>query len=291
MKMRVFCLFGMLCLLLGILNVRAEEKSDRLKPRWIKSVPSSGSPDYYFKVVYTDAASDLAGARLLARKELALSIERSEHISIEENLEYNSSMTGFAGKETVGENYSFRVKSGGDPQYLHYERIDEYWEKEMTGGRYTVRLYTLFAVGSRTGDVTIGRYRRETQYGARGAVRSLIPGWGQMYKGSMAKGGIILGGEIAFAGAIIAAENLRASYVRKMKENPRHVKSYSTKADNWENVRNICIGGAAALYVYNLVDAIVAPGAPRLVKARQRGLAFTPAVTPDYNGISLVFKF
>lgn len=107
----------------------------------------------------------------------------------------------------------------------------------------------------------------------------------------MAKGGIILGGEIAFAGAIIAAENLRASYVRKMKENPRHVKSYSTKADNWENVRNICIGGAAALYVYNLVDAIVAPGAPRLVKARQRGLAFTPAVTPDYNGISLVFKF
>jgi len=288
MKMRIFCLFGILCLLFSGRNLTAAEKSDKLKPRWIKSLPSSGCSAYYFKVVYTDAASDLTEARLLARKELALSIERSEHISIEENLEYSSSIAGTTGKEVVGETYSFKVKSEGLPQYLHYERIDEYWEKEMTGA---VRLYTLFAIGSRPGQVTIDRYRRDTQYGARGAVRSLIPGWGQMYKGSMVKGGIILGGEIALTGAIIAAENLRASYVKKMKENPRQMKSYNTKADNWENIRNVCIGGAAALYVYNLVDAIVAPGAPRLVKVRQRGLAFTPVVTPDYNGISLVFKF
>ncbi|MDY5239489.1 DUF5683 domain-containing protein [Bacteroides helcogenes] len=83
-------------------------------------------------------------------------------------------------------------------------------------------------------------------------MRSLIvPGWGQMYKGSTVKGLCILGGEVALAAGIIVSDNLRSSYVKKMHEQPKHQQTYNTRADNWENVRNACIGGAAVLYVYN----------------------------------------
>ena len=91
-------------------------------------------------------------------------------------------------------------------------------------------------------------------------------------------------------GGIIAAENLRASYTKKMREQPKHLKTYNTKADNWENVRNVCIGGAAALYVYNLIDALVANGRKRSITHKQVRMALCPAVG-DCNGMTLAIRF
>ena len=113
-----------------------------------------------------------------------------------------------------------------------------------------------------------------------------------MYKGSYLKGGLILGGEAAFVAGIIAAENLRASYRKKMKEQPQHIKTYNTKADNCENIRNICIGGAAALYVYNLVDAIAPNGAKRVIIKKKNGnLSINPISSPFYNGVNMAYQF
>lgn len=287
--MKLLWFVGILWLIFATGEVGAREV--KMKPRWMKTLPRPGNTSYYFKVVYTDAAANLEVARVHARKELALSIERNEHIRIDESLEYQSTITGNTGNENAESDYSFQVVSEGDKQYLRYERVDEYWESCYEQGKNVIRLYTLFVVGRQMGQVNIERFTTSTQYGARGMVRSIIPGWGQMYKESMVKGGSILGGEIVCIGAIIVAENQRASYVKKMKENPRHIKSYNSKADNWENIRNVCIGAAAALYVYNLIDAIIAQGAPRLVKDKQHSFAFAPIIAPKYNGISLVYKF
>lgn len=265
-------------------------KSDRIKPRWMSELPQSGTSAWYFKVVFSDAASNLEEARVLARKELANSVEKSERILVDETLDYHSVESGKTGKDETTVQYSFKVKSSGAPVYIQYERIDEYSEVIYQHGRRVLRLYTLFSVGRKNETLDVGTVTLSSQYGARGLVRSIVPGWGQMYKGSTAKGVCILGGEVAFAAAIIAAESLRASYVKKMKENPKLLKTYNTKADNWENVRNICIGGATALYVYNLIDAIVAPGARRIVVKPSKNLAVLPVVTPDYSGISLVFN-
>lgn len=291
MKIKILMTFGLLFFCFGQECLCAVEKSDKLKPVWLRTVPRPGNSSYYFKVVYTDAGTHLSEARVLARKELAMSIERSEHIKIDETLDYRSQESVTTGEENAEIGYTFKVRAEGKSQNLHYERVDEYWESSLENGKRVVRLYTLFAVGSQAGRVQIDHFKRETRYGARGLVRSVIPGWGQMYKGSMVKGGCILGGEILLAGGIIIAENLRASYIKKRNENPRQMKTYNTKADNWENIRNVCIGGAVALYVYNLVDAIVAPGAPRLVREKQKSLSLIPVWTPQYNGMSLVFKF
>ena len=54
---------------------------------------------------------------------------------------------------------------------------------------------------------------------------------------------------------IIYTENMRATYASKMRSQPRFAKQYKSKADNFEIARNCCIGAAAAMYVYNLIDA------------------------------------
>ncbi|MDE6635460.1 MAG: hypothetical protein K2K09_02500, partial [Lachnospiraceae bacterium] len=55
--------------------------------------------------------------------------------------------------------------------------------------------------------------------------------------------------------------------------------------------RNICIGALGALYVYNIIDAIVAPGARRILTSpagsNKYAYFWSPAVT-DNNGVGIV---
>ena len=130
------------------------------------------------------------------------------------------------------------------------------------------------------------------KYGARGLVRSLfVPGWGQMYKGSMAKGISILSAEVVAVGGALVAENLRASYIKKMKEQPKFAKTYNSKADNWQNVRNGFLIGAGAIYVYNLIDAIVADGAKRTIVKKNTAFRFAPVAYENGAGVSVAYQF
>jgi hypothetical protein len=56
------------------------------------------------------------------------------------------------------------------------------------------------------------------------------------------------------------------------------------------NIRNLCITGAAALYIYNLVDAIVAPGDKYLV-VRDNRLSLVPVAGGTLTGIGLTLNF
>ena len=170
-------------------------------------------------------------------------------------------------------------------------RYDEYWEcrSDPDGMRY--HCYMLFGVAD-TAQPDFDRLSFTRKYGARGLWRSMIiPGWGQLYKGSTVKGLCILGGEVLLATGIIVTERQRSSYVKKMKEQPRFYKTYNTKADNWQNVRNGIICAAAAVYVYNLVDAIVADGAKRTIVEKNTAFRLSPVVYNDGAGLSVVYEF
>ena len=146
--------------------------------------------------------------------------------------------------------------------------IDDYWEYILypDGSRGYI-YYALFAV-SKGGMPHFDDISFSTQYGSHGLWRSMIvPGWGQFYKGSKTKGAVFLGGTAALAGTtvyfqsrIINSRNLAAQTY-----NPEHLRIYSRRISNFSTARNVCIGATAALYVWNLVDAVVAPGARRIV--------------------------
>jgi len=95
----------------------------------------------------------------------------------------------------------------------------------------------------------------------------------------------MLGGCAVLAGGIIFTEHTRADYVAKIAQthNTQAIRTYTNKRNHFATARNICIGAAAALYVYNLIDAVATPGARRVVvkkgKNSQRRYAFAPTVS------------
>ncbi|MDR3236056.1 MAG: hypothetical protein LBT48_04930 [Prevotellaceae bacterium] len=120
------------------------------------------------------------------------------------------------------------------------------------------------------------------------SARAFVPGMAQFHKGSNLKGGLIIGGEVAFVGGIIVAENLRASNVSKINttHNAADKQNYINNADNYETMRNVMIGGAVAIYVYNVIDAIAAKGKKRVVALGKNKFSVTPFAAPSVDGMT-----
>lgn len=184
--------------------------------------------------------------------------------------------------ENLDENSLEVITTEGKPIQLKAKIVDEYFDGyQMT---------TLYQVG-----ITQNSYFDDTyvttQYGVKGLWRSaIVPGWGQLYKRSYIKGGLMLGGTVVLAGGIVYTECMRADYWKKQRngyaKNTAQKQFYYKKEKGFATARNICIGGLCALYVYNLVDAVVAPGA-RYVKVSRtdrNGNVYTLAPSMNYDG-------
>lgn len=269
-------------------------KENRLKPRWITESLKPTNSTYNFYVSYVEVTGDIEVARGQSKIELCRIVQREESISVIEDFNTTSNEINNNGiiNETINSVYNLRVSSKGEIIDLKYLKLDEYWIEHYKGGIRAIELYTLYAVARPGTEPQFDDVYFTDKYGASAIARSLIPGWGQIYKGSIAKGVSILAGEALCVTGIILCENQRASYYKKMKEQPRFAKTYNTKSDNWENGRNICIGAAAALYVYNLIDAVASKGARRaVVRKRNSEVALVPMVDNKNTGLSLVWKF
>ncbi|WP_294635387.1 DUF5683 domain-containing protein [uncultured Bacteroides sp.] len=279
------------CCLLGASDALAQKvlrRSDKMRPVWLANkTPKTTYLTFHYQVVEADGKT-LDESRHECLVALSRYIGQTWKISGEAETDIRTENRN--GQITESSVYSFHYKVKDEEVSVTSVKYDEYWEyvDYPGGGRY--RCYVLFGVA----DAPVPQFDRLSftrQYGVRGMMRSLVvPGWGQMYKGSTTKGLCILGGEVLLTGGIIVSENLRSSYVKKMHEQPKHQQTYNTKADNWENVRNVCIGAAAALYVYNLVDAAVANGRKRAKVHKPVQFAMYPTLG-ECNGVGFALNF
>lgn len=163
-----------------------------------------------------------------------------------------------------------------------YESNDYGWE-----------LYQLFAIGRPDSVPQYDEFEVTHSYNGLATAMSLIPGWGQIYKGQTAKGCVIIGLEAASIATIIAAEHKRSRMMDDAAAHPEVYDSWKGKANSWRNVRNVAIGVAAATYIYNLIDAATSKGARRVMlhKSDGSGLTFAPMIDTDGAGMSLAFRF
>lgn len=282
-----------LCLLLFIfpLTVQGIEKSDKIKPKWLtQEVPESKSGTYIFVKAHGMGAS-IAEAKQIAFVDLSQKLESERGMTINTNLEISEILT----QKSTSTNTEYKqeitldVNEQGRLIRITCREIDDYWVKS-DGKFYIDILYTVTlnnAYSSYDDDIKI-----TNKYGAAGFL-SIIPGVGQMYKGSYKKGIGILAGEIIAAGGILLCENTRTSYVKKMVEQPQYASEYNTRADSWETGRNICIGVAAALYVYNIIDAFTSNGAKRVIvkKKNTPSLSFVPYSDIKSSGFTIKLNF
>lgn len=261
----------------------SQNSSDPLKPQWMHKLPNPTNSTYIFQIVSASAFSldD-------ARKQTVLNLIDdtgmksgvaivSEHTSRERVSQVwkNGRLT-----ELVTNDLETNTKAKSDEMTLHASLIDEYWTRDNTGTFHLTRLYAKSELGRMP---LYDNILLTTSYASDPATwgLSLIPGAAQMHKGSYLKGGLIMGGTVALAAGALVAENLRN--VNKGKISQTHsadVKiQYNDRVNTCATVRNVCLGGLAAAYIYNIVDAFVAPGARRII------------VTPSSDGVGVTYNF
>lgn len=122
--------------------------------------------------------------------------------------------------------------------------------------------------------------------------RVFIPGMEQIYKGSTAKGVLFIVGEIASGIGIAVFENNRSYW--KSECNRTHDvalrRKYLNEADKMQSWRNGFIAGAAAIYLWNVIDGCVARGGRRLW-VKKCDLKATPVVMKQGAGVAFVLNF
>ena len=276
--------FLAIALLLSVM-VSAFGSNSGGRPRWITDVPVASNNTFEYKVIVIHA-SNSSEARALVPREMTHYVETSHNVQITSVSKIDSeNING-----NVSDHTSFNMMAvvEGDPVNIVVKIIDEYYE----GNGSQTACYFLCAVGNpKASKINFDKVQITDKYGVRGLWRSAIcPGWGQIYKGSKGKGIAILGAEVVALGGVVAFESMRSSYVTKAKTQPQFAQKYYARATNCKNIRNGFIAGAAAVYVYNLIDAIAAPGS-RWVKTQSSGFAFYPTVTNESVGLAFSYSF
>lgn len=137
--------------------------------------------------------------------------------------------------------------------------------------------------------------RSQEDYNKAGAIATsvFVPGVGQMaFKNDYLKGSLILATEAASIAAIVVCNSKQNSLKTKanMAIEAEDKVNFMKTSDNYGTARNIMIGVAAGIYLYNVLDVILAPK-----KAPRNQIAFHPYVdsvlAENVYGINMIVKF
>lgn len=261
----------LVCTLLSLTTATAfaqKKVSDRIPPAWLRNPPVASNNTFRYTTVYAvgetiDEARQKCLSELLAgtglkngmavvsgNKSREILSQSWENGKLTERLDYKSTT---------------ETSSSGDEFRIHIQDIDEYWTR-TANGQYQIT--KLFAESGINMIPDFDEVYLTHKYGARGLWRSaIVPGWGQMHKGSYAKGGIIMGCTVGLTAGIIVSNSIMTDNLSKAAHasSGMAVKQYQANINNASLSRNLCIGGLAALYIYNLIDAVVSPGARRVI--------------------------
>ena len=164
-----------------------------------------------------------------------------------------------------------------DAQFRSFTIVDTYTEKTDSG--YIV--YVLAQICRIEGYNVSERLVKTNRYNLIG--ESFVPGMAQIKKGQAVKGAAFIATEAICIGGIIFSECQRNSYISKIKDtrDPVLMKKYKNNSNNWATARNIFIAGASAIYIWNVIDGIVAKGKTQIVGPNGKKIAFAPYYSPS----------
>lgn len=264
------------------------------KPRWVGNTPQALNPSYRFVEVTSYGATEqdamMDALTMLAQNE---QLRTAVIVGVESGqlTQTDDIITESDSKDYMRDRTYVKMTSRGKEYRLQASLVDHWVEERDAHG---VRMRSLYQVAV-SNHPDFDNTRLSNKYGAAPIFMSIIPGLGQVYKGSTVKGVLMFVGTALCAGGILLCENQRADYHNKIKEQPKFAQEYNTKASNWETGRNICIGATAAVWLYNIIDAAAAKGARRIIVERKNNTAATLQLQPSIDlksvGLALTCKF
>ncbi len=260
-----------ICLVLGAYSASAQYRpyaADSTRPDWVDGVSFKDGVNSYVEVIY-GTGYDASEAR-------------------QDALDMISLRRGFATGTRVRVGTSGTISfTGGNELTVKARVLDEYVE-HLAPGRWKV---TLLVQTAKHPEYPFENVEVTDKYPM--SARVFIPGMAQIHKGSTVKGVSFIVGEVALAGGIVFAEAMRSTNENYMKttHDADNLKIYYSRTQTWATTRNICIAGAAALYVWNIVDGIAARGKSRLIIGEYASLDLNPYADTRSAGMSLAFNF
>ena len=263
----------LLLVLMGLTSLAQE------KPGWIYNKPTPDNSSYLYVVESATASTEGE-----ARNKAVAEVLRTTALRIGQPFnsgEINQALQSGRDYNVIAAQYNIPIN-----------KVCEYTEK--TGGNYKV--YILCQVAA-AGNITVqwSDYRgcdRQHVEGIAVLKSALLPGLGQFHKGQNVKGACFLAGEVVSVAGIVVGQSMRHTYINKMNNttNANLKKAYADRANMCTTVRNISIGAAAAVYVWNVLDAYISKSHHQYT-AYGRPVNLTPVVTDETVALNFSYNF
>ena len=241
-------------------NLSFGQTTDRLP--WVNGVfpPTKNNTEY--RVAFGDA-TNLNEARKIARNDFLAKITSQAGVEITSEVtvqtanqsEFRNNVATLV--ETIDFQKTTVIK--GKNVNIAFVQVSEYYEYAY--GRY--QYWELYEISTNSESFKPYIPQYTDRYGMTAAWRSaIVPGWGQFHKGKTGKGVLFLTTEIAFVSGAVFFNMRQSDNMRKSQEttNLTLVREFRDRADKWALYRNVAIGGAAGIYVWNVLDAALAKG-------------------------------
>lgn len=245
--------------LTSLITADAQNRADKLKPQWLRQVPRSMNADVKFVTtdVYAPYGS-VSYADEMGRLTVNLPGEWQVSTSLANVQVSDRNISTRRSSGSMRQTGTIETEANGSPVTLNCLRVDEF--------RKGNRVWALYQVG-RGADTQFQDCYVTEKYGATGLFLSLIPGCGQFYKGDTTKGILFLGGCAVGAGASAFVLMQRNNVIKQI--NQTHdinvIRQLDARQKNMGVAGGICLGATAAIYIWNLIDGALAPGARRVV--------------------------
>ena len=246
-------------------------------PQWVLQKPRPANDTYLYVVERGVGATEME-----ARNRAMGLVYRStiERLALAIDLaSINSAITN-------GSNYGETSEAMNVP----VNKVCEYMQRE--GSQYVV--YVLCQV-AQYGNVpalltpfTQCNQLAKSQY----IAHSFVPGLAQIKKGSVGKGTAFIVSEAVLVGGVVAAECLQRYYALQisMTKNSTLKQRYAQNANICQISRNVGIGCVAAVYVWNVIDGMVAKGKTQIPLGTAE-LRLAPYADYESGGVAAVVNF
>ncbi len=258
-----------------------------LAPPWVSGKLPSGSNKVNFKIAFGEGESYDA-ARKASYSLLVNEIAMEHGASITSSAQNQINQTIDNGAIDLKQEFSATTVIEYDTFKATVTKVDEYSEIHQDvpeERRYAV--WQIYAVDYPYASSIKLDYSKK--YGIEAPLLSIIPGGGQFYKQQYVRGALFLGSEILAVGSIIYFQDRYNYDMKCSKETPilDLQIEYNRMAQQQAMYRNIAIGAAAAVWVWNILDASFSSGRPHYVN---KGLKLAVSSTPQ-NDILLGFNY
>jgi len=255
------------------------------QPRWIAETPPGYSNDYF--VASGTSAKSRSEAREIAFANVLQKIIQSGTIRVQSSQELSSkSLEEFRNGQPLSlevvTKIENEIKISGESQTIKGLREEETYS-EFDHGLHTVWLLA---------KIPKNYPRPYSEPSPLSPVwrSAIVPSWGQFYKGQSGKGYLIAISEAALIPAGLILNSLQVTNQADAQASHTQVLRdyYNAQANTYSNVSLACFIVAGAVYIYNVVDALVSAGEKEYV---HEGGHLKPDMFVSSQGVRIVMSF